>query len=72
MCFGLKYGSLKLQLEPWNANNVKSKPVRILKPSRHDFSGKYIYDGYCMDMCGSFYVMFLCESQSSMEGHMVL
>ena len=26
--------------------------IRILKQSRHDFSGKHLYDGYCMDiMC---------------------
>ena len=26
--------------------------IRILKQSRHDFSGKHLYDGYCMEiMC---------------------
>ena len=26
--------------------------IRILKQSRRDFSGKHLYDGYCMDiMC---------------------
>ena len=29
---------------------VKSNPVRILKPSRHDFSGKHLCDGYGMDI----------------------
>ena len=29
---------------------VKSNPVRILKTSRHDFSGKHLYDGYGMDI----------------------
>ena len=27
--------------------------IRILKQSRHDFSGKHLCDGYCVDiMCG--------------------
>ena len=25
--------------------------VRILKQSRHDFSGKHLCDGYCMLLC---------------------
>ena len=29
---------------------VKSNPVRILKTSRHDFSGKHLCDGYGMDI----------------------
>ena len=29
---------------------IKSNPVRILKPSRHDFWGKNLCDGYCMDI----------------------
>ena len=24
--------------------------IRILKQSRHDFSGKHLCDGYCMDI----------------------
>ena len=24
--------------------------IRIVKQSRHDFSGKHLYDGYCMDI----------------------
>ena len=35
------------------ARTLNSKDmIRILKQSRHDFSGKYLYDGFCMGiMC---------------------
>ena len=29
---------------------------RILKQSRHDFSGKHLYGGYCMDIMCCLYV----------------
>ena len=34
--------------------------IRILKQSRHDFSGKYLYDGYCIDI-----MWYLCGGQNS-------
>ena len=35
------------------AGSINSQDmIRILKQSRHDFSGKDLYDGYCIDiMC---------------------
>ena len=30
--------------------------IRILKQSRHDFSGKHLYGGYCMDIMCCLYV----------------
>ena len=33
--------------------------IRILKQSRHDFSGKHLGDGYCMD------IMFMCGGKNS-------
>ena len=41
--------------------------IGILKQSRYDFSGKYLYGGYC----NGYYVMFMCGGQHSTEGHMV-
>ena len=33
------------------AGSVNSQDmIRILKQSRHDFSGKHLCDGYCMDI----------------------
>ena len=40
--------------------------IRVFKQSWHDFSGKHLCDGYCMD------IMFICGGQSLTEGHMVL
>ena len=33
--------------------------IRILKQSRHDFSGKHLYDGYCMDIM----YVYVCRSK---------
>ena len=42
--------------------------IRIFKQSRHDFSSKYLYDGYCVGVD----VIFMSGGQILIEGHMVL
>ena len=44
--------------------------IRILKQWRHDFLGKHLCDGYCMDIMWCVGIEF--KIQNSTEGHMVL
>ena len=61
MCFWLKHGSrtvivtritirIATRIVKYELRVVKSNPVRILKLSKHDFSGKRLCDGYGMDI----------------------
>ena len=43
----VKTSAIIIKYEP---RVVKSNPVKILKTSRHDFSGKHLCDGYGMDI----------------------
>ena len=41
---------LSTRIVKYESRVVKPNPARILKRSRHDFSGKHLCDGYCMDI----------------------